>query len=54
MMNTTALLGDKNVLFPYFDPVRVFQAIEQIQSDTLRGGARYVHAPLRSPDAGKI
>jgi long-chain acyl-CoA synthetase len=53
MMNTSALLGDKNVLLPYFDPVRVFQAIEQFKVTHFAAVPAMFHALYHHPDADK-
>ena len=53
MMNTTALLGDKNVLLPYFDPVRVFQAIEQYKVTHFAAVPAMFYALYHHPDADK-
>lgn len=53
MMNVTLILGDKNVLLPQFDPVKVFEAIEKYKVTHSAMVPAMFHALYHHPDADK-
>lgn len=53
MMNVALMLGDKNVLLPYFDPVKVLEAIEKYKVTHSAMVPAMFHALYHHPDADK-
>lgn len=53
MMNVTLFLGDKNVLLPQFDPVKVLEAIEKHKVTHSAMVPAMFHALYHHPDADK-
>ncbi|EZP76487.1 AMP-dependent synthetase and ligase [Parageobacillus genomosp. 1] len=53
MMNVALLLGDKIVLLPYFDPVKVLEAIEKYKVTHSAMVPAMFHALYHHPDADK-
>ena len=53
MMNVTLILGDKNVLLPQFDPVKVFEAIEKYKVTHSAMVPAMLHQLYHHPDADK-
>ncbi|UOE75805.1 long-chain-fatty-acid--CoA ligase [Parageobacillus thermoglucosidasius] len=53
MMNVALLLGDKNVLLPYFEPIKVLEAIEKYKVTHSAMVPAMFHALYHHPDADK-
>jgi long-chain acyl-CoA synthetase len=53
MMNVAFILGDKNVLLPHFDPVKVLEAIEKYKVTHSAMVPAMFHALYHHPDADK-
>ncbi|QQK74588.1 long-chain-fatty-acid--CoA ligase [Salicibibacter cibarius] len=53
MMNVAFMLGDKNVLLPYFEPVKVLEAIEKYKVTHSAMVPAMFHALYNHPDADK-
>lgn len=53
MMNVTLMLGDKNVLLPQFDPLKVLEAIEKYKVTHSAMVPAMFHALYHHPDADK-
>lgn len=51
IMNTALLLGERQVMLPYFDPVAVFKAIEKYQVTYFSAVPAMFHALLNHPQA---